>query len=316
MTQKIIIDTDPGIDDAMAIHMAFADDRLDVIGLTTIFGNVTTAIATRNALRLGEMAHYPTDVAAGEPVPLARAPQPPADFVHGGEGFGDVPAAPAIGSAIASSAAEYLCAQCAAHPGEIIICAVGPLTNLAAALAHDPMIAKNAKSVVIMGGSAAYHGNVTPCAEANIWNDPDAADAVFAADWQVTMVGLDVTEKTQCTPADFDILAAKAPKIGGFLRDAAAFYFDFHEQKTGVRSCFMHDPSAVLAITDPAMFEIEDMPLEVVCTGDEIGRTKRFDGTGRRNVHVAMGVNSVAAREKFIALVSIADSMTDKRMID
>lgn len=314
MTQKIIIDTDPGIDDAMAIHMAFADNRLDVMGLTTVFGNVTTPIATRNALRLAEMAHYKTDVAEGAAVPAARDPQPPADFVHGGQGFGDVPAATPAGAPIAQSAASYMAAQCAAHPGEIIICAVGPLTNLAAALELDPQITKNAKSVVIMGGSAAYHGNVTACAEANIWNDPDAADAVFAADWDVTMVGLDVTEKTQCTPADFEILAQNAPEIGGFLRDASAFYFDFHEDKTGIRSCFMHDPSALLAITDPDLFVMEEAAIEVVCTGEEIGRTKYSDKVDRRPAHIAVDVNSDAARQKFIDLLSNADNMKADRV--
>ncbi len=313
MTQKIIIDTDPGIDDAMAIHMAFADDRLDIVGLTSIFGNVTTKTATRNALRLAEMARYQTVVAAGLDAPLARPAQPPADFVHGGEGFGDVPAAEPAGTAIAQSAPEFLCHQCAASPGEIIICAVGPLTNLAAALRHDPTIAANVKSIVIMGGSAAYHGNVTACAEANIWNDPEAADAVFAADWDVTMVGLDVTEKTQCTPDDFSKLAAASPVIGGFLDAAAAFYFDFHEEKTGQRSCFMHDPSAILAITDPQIFSFAHHPVEVVCSGEEVGRTRVHDGNGRRNTRIALEVNSETARSIFMNLVSNADDMRRKR---
>jgi inosine-uridine nucleoside N-ribohydrolase len=313
MLQKIIIDTDPGIDDAMAIHMAFADTRLEVVGLTSIFGNVTTAIATRNARRLAEMAHYKTLIAEGATVPLVRAPEPPADFVHGAEGFGNVPASTPTGTPDARSAAQFLVDCCAAAPGEIVICAVGPLTNLAAALSLDPSIARTVKSVVIMGGSAAFHGNVTACAEANIWNDPEAADLVFGADWDVTMVGLDVTEKTQCTPADFTMLAEKSPKIGGFLRNAAEFYFDFHQQKTGVRSCFMHDPSAILAITDPQVFTYEMMPLRVVCDGLEIGRTKRYDGTDRRPVKVAMGVDDTMAREKFLALIAAADSISQSR---
>ena len=150
MRQKIIIDTDPGIDDAMAIHMAFADSRLDVLGLTTIFGNVTIDIATRNALVLAEMAAYDTVVSKGMPVPRRRPLEPPADFVHGGEGFGDVPPITPQGAPIAEDAARYLCETCAAHPGEIIICAVGPLTNLAAAIDHDPAIVDNVKAVVIM----------------------------------------------------------------------------------------------------------------------------------------------------------------------
>ena len=168
MAQKLIIDTDPGIDDAMAIHMAFADPRIEVVGLTTIFGNVTTRQATRNALHLSQMAHYKLDVAHGADRPLERDPHPPADFVHGPEGFGRLPAPVVDTAPDPRDAARYLCETCAAAPGEIIICAVGPLTNLAAALAHDPQIIRTAARVVVMGGSAARHGNVSDCAEANI----------------------------------------------------------------------------------------------------------------------------------------------------
>ena len=313
--QKIIIDTDPGIDDAMAIHQAFADPRLEVVGLTTIFGNVTATQATRNALYLAEMAGHDAAVAGGAPVPLRRAPEPPADFVHGPEGFGSLPAPTPDSTADARSAAAYLCESCAAAPGEIIICAVGPLTNLAAALAHDPSITETAKRVVVMGGSAARHGNVSDCAEANIWNDPDAADHVFAADWDVTMVGLDVTEKTQCRPPDFAAIARHAPTIGGFLEAATRFFFDSHEAKLGESPCFMHDPSAILAITDPHLFGFTRMPISVVCDGAEIGRTIT-GGNGRRDVSVAMQVDSSAARARFIEMVSKADARAAARHHD
>ena len=312
MPQRLIIDTDPGIDDAMAIHQAFADPRLEVVGLTTIFGNVTATQATRNALHLAEMAGHDAAVAGGAPVPLRRAPEPPADFVHGPEGFGSLPAPAPVRAADPRSAARYLCESCAAAPGEIIICAVGPLTNLAAALAYDPSITKTAKRVVVMGGSAARHGNVSDCAEANIWNDPDAADLVFAADWDVTMVGLDVTEKTQCTPSDFAAIATHAPGIGGFLEAATAFYFDFHEAKLGDRVCFMHDPSAILAITDPHLFGFRRMPISVICDGAEIGRTVKA-GVGRRDVSVAMTVDSHAARARFIEVMATADARASAR---
>ena len=312
MAQKIIIDTDPGIDDAMAIHMAFADPRLEVVGLTTIFGNVTGKQATRNALSLAEMAHHPAVVAGGAATPMRREPQPPADFVHGPEGFGTCPAMSPERRADTRNAARYLVETCADAPGEIIVCAVGPLTNLAAALALDETITRSAARVVVMGGSAALHGNVTTCAEANIWNDPHAADAVFAADWDVTMVGLDVTEKTQCTPADFETIAAQSPVIGGFLNRATGFYFDFHENKTGKRSCFMHDPSAVMAITDPELFGFENTPISVVCEGEEIGRTVT-GATGRRPVKVAMDVDSGAARRMFIEITGQVDAAAGAR---
>ena len=312
MTQKIIIDTDPGIDDAMAIHMAFADPRIDIVGMTTIFGNVTTGQATRNALHLAEMASYATVVAGGSAIPRQRDAAPPADFVHGPEGFGNHPAPTPNQRADERSAAAFLCESCAAAPGEIIICAVGPLTNLAAALDHDPAVAENVGRVVVMGGSAAYHGNVTACAEANIWNDPHAADRVFAADWHVTMVGLDVTEKTQCTPQDFETIAAAAPRIGGFLESAAEFYFDFHQAKLGRRICFMHDPSAVIAITDPDLFGFEHAPITVICEGDEIGRTVPGED-GRRAVAIAMEVDSQAVRRRFLDTMMAADDRAAAR---
>ncbi|MBU74329.1 MAG: nucleoside hydrolase [Rhodospirillaceae bacterium] len=313
VTQKLIIDTDPGIDDAMAIHLAFADSRINVIGMTTIFGNVTTAQATRNALYLAEMAHYDLPVAKGATVPRHRNGAPPADFVHGSEGFGDLPAMQPAGKPDSRNAARFLCESCAAHPGEVIICAVGPLTNLAAALDHDTSITQTVKRVVVMGGSAARHGNVSDCAEANIWNDPDAADAVFGADWDVTMVGLDVTEKTQCTPANFAKLAEAAPIIGGFLEKASRFYFDFHEAKTGKRSCFMHDPSAIIAVTDPDLFGYERHPITVVCSGNEIGRTVTNPKADRRGTQIAMTVDSRTVGEIFMRYVAAADDMADAR---
>ena len=318
MAQKLIIDTDPGVDDAMAIHLAFADPRLEVIGLTTIFGNVTTRQATRNALYLAEMAQYRTVIAEGSSVPRRRTPQPPAHFVHGSEGFGTLPAVTPKTSADPRDAARFLCESCAAAPDEIVICAVGPLTNLAAALDHDPAIVDHVKHVVIMGGSAARHGNVSDCAEANIWNDPDAADAVFAADWNLTMIGLDVTEKTQCTPDDFTTIAKTSPHIGGFLEEVAEFYFDFHENKTGKRICFMHDPSAIIAITNPELFGYEMAPITVTCDGDEIGRTVAMPNTpknndGRRDVQIATDVNTTAVRQMFMSILATADKKIGQR---
>jgi inosine-uridine nucleoside N-ribohydrolase len=127
------------------------------------------------------------------------------------------------------------------------------------------------------------------------------------------MVGLDVTEKAQCTPADFAELARQSPNIGGFLDAATQFYFDFHENKTNIRSCFMHDPSAILAITDPDYFDFERMALKVICDGDEIGRTLPVNDASRPMIQVAMQVNATAVRDKFIQLVASADKARDGR---
>ncbi len=315
---KIVIDTDPGIDDAMAIHQAFADPRLNVLGLTTIFGNVPTSIATRNAQRLVEMTGQSVPVAAGAIKPLVRPPAPAADFVHGKEGFGNVKPEKPAGNPDNRHASKLINEIVNEHPGEVIICALGPLTNLALALKENDELASKVKSVIVMGGAVACSGNVSEYAEANIWGDPDAAGAVFSAAWDVTMVGLDVTERVRCTPEDFVSIAAHSPRIGGFLSQAADFYFDFHVPKTKERCCFMHDPSAIFAVTDRELFEFENMPLDVVTKGKEMGRTKRSSDLTKRTVRVAIEVQARSLRDKFIEILGNADQIASKnwRSID
>jgi inosine-uridine nucleoside N-ribohydrolase len=196
VARKIIIDTDPGVDDAMAIFLALRSPEVSVIGLTTIFGNVHTDLATVNALRLLEIAgRNDIPVAHGASAPLTRAYAGPVAFIHGDDGQGNVYLAPASSQAISQPAAEFIVEQILNAPGEITLVPVGPLTNIALALQLEPRIAGLVHEVVLMGGNALVPGNATPAAEANIHNDPEAADIVFAADWAVTMVGLDVTDK-------------------------------------------------------------------------------------------------------------------------
>jgi inosine-uridine nucleoside N-ribohydrolase len=201
--KKIVIDTDPGIDDAMAIHLAFAHPGLEVLGLTTVFGNVHVEKATRNALALAEMACAACPVAQGAVAPLVRPAEPPGYHVHGDEGFGDLPAPTHARRTDPRDAAGFLIETVRAHPGEVTLVALGPLTNLALALRRDPEIAGKVERVVVMGGAVACRGNVTEWAEANIWHDPDAAAEVLSARWPATLVGLDVTERTRCGPVDF-----------------------------------------------------------------------------------------------------------------
>ncbi len=308
MTHKIIIDTDPGIDDAMAIHFALAEPSIELVGLTSIYGNVTTSQATRNALRLVEMGCQRVPVAEGAYAPLAIEAKPPAHFVHGPEGFGEIPAETPRGIPDKRAAARFLAETCAASPGEIVICAVGPLTNLAVALRDHPEITRTVKEVVIMGGSVRAPGNVSRTAEANIWNDPHAADAVLSADWPVRMIGLDVTQPVRCSRADFAELAEAAPVIGGFLNRAADFYFHFHVQQRGFDGCYMHDPTAVIAITNPELFTFEDAPVRVPVEGEDIGRTVADPSRGTRPVGLGMGVDAQAVRERFLGVIREADA--------
>ena len=229
---KVIIDTDPGVDDAMAILYAMLKPEIDLVGLTSIFGNVFTDTATRNALALTELAEHPLSRRSRGAKAARAGTTGTCLFVHGREGFGDVPPFVPKTAPEPVSAAQFICNMINRYPGEIVLCPIGPLTNVALALEHDPTIVEKVKSVTVMGASLEEGGNVTPFAEANIWQDPHAAKQVFGAAWDVTIVGLDVTHQIICTPDDFASLVEPAPVLGGFLNEAAQFYFDFTASPT------------------------------------------------------------------------------------
>lgn len=309
--RKLIIDTDPGVDDAMAILYAAAHPELELIGLTSVFGNVPVAAATRNALWLAELAGQRIPVAQGAGAPLAQKIRPHPDFVHGVEGFGNLPPVEPAARPDRRPAAEFLCDLAGRYPGEVTLCAIGPMTNLAAALALDPELPGKVAGVVAMGGALTCAGNVSADAEANFWNDPHAAAAVLAAGWPVTLVGLDVTTQVRCSPADFAGLARAAPVIGGFLSRAAQFYFEFHRTHHDFNGCHLHDPTAVIAITDPELFQSRSEPVDVVLEGEAAGRT-RFGRPGSGPpVRVCLGVDAGAVRSRFLEVMATADARRD-----
>lgn len=312
MKQKIIIDTDPGIDDAMAIHQAFADERLEVLGLTTIFGNVFVEQATRNALWLVEQANYQNcPVAQGASKPLVQAPKTPSFHVHGKEGFGYLPAPKPKGQADKQKAHRFLSEMCRNYPKEIIICAIGPLTNIALLLKYDPEIVHFVKKIVIMGGAVFCKGNITPYAEANIWNDPHAASEVMAANWNVEMIGLDVTGQIHCSEEIFCFAKKKSPIINGFLFEISQFYLDFYTTVSQKRICKLHDPSAVLAITDRDLFDFESHCLMVVLANEKVGQTQIAQGTNK--VSVAVSTNPEKAINRYLTIISNADQKRKNR---
>ena len=156
--------------------------------------------------------------------------------------------------------------------------------------------------VVMMGGAYACGGNVTAHAEANIWQDPHAAEIVLKTNWPTHLVGLNVTEKVQCAQSDFDALADLRPKAGSFLRDAVTFYIDFHKQRVGLDACFLHDPSAVIAAVEPDLFETEGIPLTAVCAGEKIGATVAAND-GRPPTAVCLGVDDVTLKRRFLDVI-------------
>jgi len=200
VAQKIIIDCDPGVDDAMALAFGHGDPDLEVCGITTVAGNVGLDKTTGNALRVRDFVRMGgVPVVPGSPRPLLR-PALDARDVHGDSGLAGARLPTALSGPAPGHAVDYLIDTISAAPGEITLVAVGPLTNIALAVRRQPELTSLVRDFVIMGGSAG-RGNITPAAEFNMLADPEAADIVFSAGWTVTMIGLDVTLRARVTAA-------------------------------------------------------------------------------------------------------------------
>ncbi|MEZ5243994.1 MAG: nucleoside hydrolase [Acidimicrobiales bacterium] len=274
MTRRVLIDTDPGVDDAMAIIMALASPELDVVGLTTIFGNAATHVTTRNALTLVDVAGRPDiPVAAGASAPIAGTYLGPVPVVHGDNGLGDAVLPTPAGSIVAEPAADFIHTVAATDPGAVTLLALGPLTNLALALDRHPELPGLVHEVVVMGGNALVPGNATPVAEANINNDPEAADRVFGAPWKVTMVGLDVTHQVNMGGAAIERIAAGTSAGARLLAGAMPHYRRFYETRNGIDGIFVHDPSTVAFLLDPDAFTTHAWPLRVETESFSRGKT-------------------------------------------
>ncbi|HEX6987980.1 MAG TPA: nucleoside hydrolase [Bacillota bacterium] len=275
----VVLDTDPGIDDALALLYLLALDRFDLKAVTVVAGNVPLSTGLANARGLLELVGLQREVPvyAGCPQPLLR-PLRSAEHFHGpgGLGFGRVtlpePTVP-VRDEHAVWAVHRLSRE---YTGELTIIAVGPLTNVAAALVLDPDLARWAR-LVFMGGAAGVPGNVTPAAEFNIHVDPEAARRVVESGMPYTMVGLDVTDRTRLGPSQLAELEGPGPVpavITGLLRDYLEAYRRLgREAEAG---CALHDPLAVGVAADPEFVRLERGRVEVVTDGQEAGRTLFF----------------------------------------
>jgi inosine-uridine nucleoside N-ribohydrolase len=275
----VIFDTDPGVDDAMALYYALAHPAIELLGVTTVFGNVTAAQASINALYLTHIAGRQIPVAQGAKQPLVKHAEAPPDFIHGADGLGNLPTrVTAPGQADQRSAAQFIVDMARQHPGLITLVPVGPLTNIALALQLEPQLPQLVKQVVLMGGSIAEHGNVSPVAEANIWNDPHAADAVLTAGFPLTLVGLDVTYKVLMPVGLFEKIAQQHSHIAtDTLLHAVKFYSAFYASRfahlKGFNGCYGHDVLAFICLTNPELFSYESGPTRVVTEGMAQGQT-------------------------------------------
>jgi inosine-uridine nucleoside N-ribohydrolase len=289
---KIVLDTDPGHDDAIALLLALASPEVELLGVTTVSGNQTLEKTTTNALKILEfVGRTDIPVHVGCARPLVEEQHAAAD-VHGETGLDgpDLPAPttqPADGHAI-----DFIAQTVREHEGVVLV-PVGPLTNIGLLLARYPGIEERIERIVLMGGAIA-EGNVTPAAEFNIWADPHAAHRVFTSGIDVTMVGLDVTHKALLFPQKVDELR-EAGRVGGLVAALFDFYHGHHQRMYGWEGSPVHDALAVAHVVSDRFVTTEHRYVEVD-VGPEPGRGRTYvdlwEKTGRDpNCHVGVDVD-------------------------
>jgi inosine-uridine nucleoside N-ribohydrolase len=290
MSTPILLDCDPGHDDAIALLLALASPEVELLGVTSVAGNQTLDKTTANAIRVLELAgRAEVPVAAGADRPLVRERYVAAN-VHGETGLDGPDLPPPQGSPVEAHAVDFLAERVA---GATLV-AIGPLTNVALLLARHPDT--KPERLVLMGGAIA-EGNVTPAAEFNIWADPEAATRVFASGLDVTMVGLDVTHRALVTTAHKEQLRA-AGRVGRFVAELLDFYGVFHRKVYGFDGSPVHDAVAVAQVIRPDLLELERLNVRVDCQS-ELCRGRTVVDVWRRtglepNASVAVGIDSQA----------------------
>ncbi len=290
-----IIDVDTGVDDAAAIALAVSLPDIDLIGVTSVAGNVNVDKTTENSLQvLAALGRSEVPVYRGMSRPLSRAYND-ASLYHGESGVGDAVLDPSPVATSTQTAPDYLVQTVRARPGEITLVCVAPLTNIAVALALEPSLPKLVKNVVIMGGAFLTAGNTTPYAEYNIWADPEAAAIVANSDLPITYIGLDVTHKVPLSRAHWEVLGDRPDQPANLIYSIFRHTF-VHRGRPGFP---LHDPLAVGVAAFPDLVTTEDWGVTVETgTGDQVGRTCLVRQESAPKHKVAVDVRS----DNFIAL--------------
>jgi inosine-uridine nucleoside N-ribohydrolase len=299
--RDVILDCDPGHDDAIAILLALASPEVRLLGVTTVAGNQTLEKTTANAIRvLDHVGHDEIFVASGAPRPLVREGRVAA-HVHGESGLDGPELPPPARSAEPLHAVDWIAATLLEASEPVTLVPTGPLTNVALLLSLYPDVADRIERIVFMGGAIGL-GNTTPAAEFNVWADPEAAQRVVAGGLDVTMVGLDVTHQALMTRAHADTLRA-AGRAGRLVAELFDFHSRFHKTRYGWDGAPVHDAVALAHVIDPTLLETVDCGV-VVDTGPELSRGRTYvDRYGQAgwpaNCHVAVGIDA----ERFLALL-------------
>lgn len=319
MPRHVIIDTDPGVDDALALILALQSPELCVDAITTVSGNVDVELATQNTLTV--LGLFPPErrppVARGADRPLVRALDTAAP-AHGDDGLGGVsrlrtaagqPCYPTVSAAhVYRDALACMLDLIRRSPGELTLVALGPLTNLALTLHRDAHTFRQLAEVVIMGGAVTMPGNVTPVAEFNIYVDPEAAQAVFASGVPITLIGLDVTERVRLTGEMIDqYVRPVGSPLSQFVMDCTAHTIEFSTRVKRPPGMAMHDPLAIGALIDPTIVHTAPLSVQVETKGELTTgmlvadrRPLHSDLKAPANVHVALEVDAARFLKMFL----------------
>lgn len=302
---KILLDVDPGIDDSLAIMLALKSKELDVVGITTVSGNVPADMGAMNAARIVEFL-------GRDDIPIYQGLLKPlvvelvtAQDTHGEDGLGEtyLPK-PKLG--YREGAVDFILSSLYEHKGELTIVAVGPLTNIAVALQRDEKAFRYLKRLIVMGGSAKSHGNSSPVAEYNFWADPHAADYVFQKLSNITMVGLDVTRQFVLTPNHRELLRQFDTPVARLVNKLTRFYVDFHWQQERTLGCVINDPLAVAIAFTPDLVTTRPYYVRVETEGRSRGQSLvDFARFYRKepNAHVCLSVDVARAMKLFLTRI-------------
>jgi purine nucleosidase len=303
-SKRILIDTDPGIDDSLAILLALASPELTLEGLSIVHGNCSLEQAVRNGLSVLELAgasHIP--LAGGCELPLVQ-PSLLAPETHGNTGLGYAKLPEPRTQPIVQHGCDFLIEKVMANPSEFTLVAVGPLTNVALAIRKEPKFASSLKELVIMGGAIRHEGNTTALAEFNTYVDPHAAHIVFHAGIPTRLVPLDVTYQCILTAQDVGRLIRIDSPIPRFIRDATNFYMEYHDAYQHIKGCIINDPLALALTFAPDLCDYEELAVDVdISGGVSMGKTfADFYNYNKKsaNMKVALGVRARDFIELFL----------------
>jgi len=292
--KRIILDTDPGIDDALAILLAIASPELLLDSITTVHGNCAVEQTTINALSILELVGASQiPVARGFDLPLVQ-PSLLALETHGNSGLGYAKLPSLQSKPIGQHGSDFLIERIMSNPGEITLVAVAPLTNVAVAIRKEPRIIQTLKEIIIMGGAVRHQGNSTPMAEFNVHVDPHASHMVFHSGIPITLVPLDVTYQCILTPADVKRLNKIDSPITKFIDDSTRFYMEYHDEYQHIDGCAINDPLALALAFAPELCTYEEHYVDVdISGGVSMGNTyadfyKHYKKPA--NMKIALGV--------------------------